>query len=100
MKILIYEWNGFCQQDLKEALRALGHSVERIGYVVKEKCADRFFEEKLAERLKKGYDCVVSFNFYPSVALCCRDAGILYLSWIYDGEDFGLYHTAVHYETN
>ncbi|MDE7299984.1 MAG: DUF3880 domain-containing protein, partial [Lachnospiraceae bacterium] len=41
-----------------------------------------------------------AFKFYPAVALCCRAAGILYLALIYDGEDFGLYHTAVHYETN
>ncbi len=100
MKILVYEWNGFCQQDLRAALTELGHKEERIGYVVREKCSDAFFEEKLAERLQQGYDAVMSFNFYPSVSKCCHDAGIPYIAWIYDGEDMGTYHTNLLYDTN
>ena len=100
MKVLVYEWNGFCQKDLRDALTVLGYNVERIGYVVREKCEDAFLEEKLSERLKKGYDFMISFNFYPSVAKCCKEAGIPYLSWIYDGEDMGLYHSSVFFDTN
>ncbi|MBQ9118794.1 MAG: glycosyltransferase [Lachnospiraceae bacterium] len=100
MKILVYEWNGFCQKDLRAALLELGHRVERIGYVVREQCGDAFFEEKLAERLKRGYDMVISFNYYPSVGKCCHEAGIPYLSWIYDGDIHGIYHTSAFYDTN
>ena len=100
MKVLVYEWNGYCQKDLKECLTRLGAETERIGYVVREQCGDAFLEEKLAERLKKGYDVCMSFNFFPSVAKCCHDAGIPYISWIYDGEDMGLYHTSVFFDTN
>ena len=100
MKVLVYEWNGFCQKDLRDALLALGYNVERIGYVVREKCEDAFLEEKLSKRLKNGYDFMMSFNFYPSVAKCCKEAGIPYLSWIYDGEDMGLYHNSVFFDTN
>lgn len=100
MKILIYEWNGYCQKDTRLVLERMGHHVERIGYVIREKCKDEFFEGALAQRLQRGYDCVFSYNFYPSVARCCRNAGIPYLSWIYDGEDYGLYHETASYETN
>lgn len=95
MKILVYEWNGFGQKDLREALERMGHRAERMGYVLQEKCGDAFFEEKLARWLKRGYDCVISFNFFPPVAKCCQEAGVPYLSWIYDGEDQGLYHTSI-----
>ncbi len=100
MKLLVYEWNGFGYPDLKETLRRMGHRVERIGYVVRDKCQDSYFEEKLAERLKQGFDALLSYNFYPSAAQCCQEAGIPYISWIYDGEDFGLYCPATGFDTS
>lgn len=100
MRILVYEWNGFGQKDLRDSLAMLGHRVERIGYVVRERCEDLFFEEKLSKRLKKGYDLVISFNFFPSVAKCCKDARIPYFSWMYDGDDIGLYHESIYFDTN
>lgn len=100
MKVLVYEWNGYCQKDLRDALNRMGIQAERIGYVVREQCGDAFLEEKLAQRLKKGYDVCMSFNYFPPVAKCCHDAGIPYIAWIYDGEDMGLYHTSVYYDTN
>lgn len=100
MKILVYEWNGFCQKDLRECLTRSGHRVDRMGYILQEKCKDEFFENKLRVWLKRGYDCVMSFNFFPPVAECCHEAGVPYISWIYDGEDQGLYHNAIYYDTS
>ena len=45
---------------IAETLRRMGHRVERIGYVVRDKCQDSYFEEKLAERLKQGFDALLS----------------------------------------
>lgn len=100
MKILVYEWNGFCQKDLRESLERMGHHADRMGYILQEKCKDEFFENKLRNWLKRGYDCVMSFNYFPPVAECCKEAGVPYISWIYDGEDQGLYHTNILYDTN
>lgn len=101
MKILFLTWKSFGNEDITEAFRELGHEVKEMPYSDKDEPTDQEAVRQFAEQVKKAdVDCVFSFNYFPVVALACRDMGMTYLSWIYDSPYVRLYHYSVAYPTN
>lgn len=100
MKICMLNWNSFGKEDLREAFEAFGHSVSIMTLVDGE-------DENpgTIERLQKDLECcnvdiVFTFNYYPSVAIACKNLAITYLSWVYDSPHVRMYHYSIIYPTN
>lgn len=101
MKILFLTWKSFGNDDIHVAFRAKGHTVAELPYDDKEEPNDKAAIEKFMQQVKnKNVDCVFSFNYFPVVALACKDLGIPYMSWIYDSPYVRLYHYSVVFPTN
>lgn len=101
MKILQLTWKSFGNDDIATAFRHQGHDVIEYPYLDKEEPTDREAVKRLAAEFKsKNADCVFSFNYFPVVALACKELGMPYLSWIYDSPYVRLYHYSVVYPTN
>lgn len=85
MNILLFDMGSFTFEDLREALLLKGHNVKPIYYHFDNKYEDGFFEERFRIELsRESFDCVFSINFFPLIALACKDKGIPYVSWSYD----------------
>lgn len=101
MRILFLTWKSFGNDDVLDAFRSQGHIVIEISYNDKEEADDaaavKAFEQQIND---KEADCVFSFNYFPVVALACRDLSIHYLSWIYDSPYVRLYHYSTVFPTN
>ncbi len=45
-------------------------------------------------------DALFSFNYFPIVAVACKNMGIPYISWVYDSPHVRMYHYTIAYPTN
>ena len=101
MKILFLTWKSFGNDDMIAAFRSLGQEVEELPYSDKDEPADGAAVKAFADQVKSlSAECVFSFNYFPVVALACKDLGMPYLSWIYDSPYVRLYHYSIAYPTN
>lgn len=76
---------SFTCHDIKEELIKQGHVVEGMYYYFSDRYRDEFFEERMALRLnQEKYDAVISVNFFPLIAVACKEKGVPYISWSYD----------------
>lgn len=83
-KILFYDMGAYTQKDIVETMTGMGYTVKSILYRFRDSTKDAYFEKRICEFLKDGYDCVFSVNFFPILARICRDKNIPYISWTYD----------------
>ena len=90
----------FANKDMLDAFTnyvdSAGNPLEIIlyPYVYDENKArhDDIFEEKFLSTLRRETpDFVFSFNFLPVVSKVCKNADIMYVSWIYDNPEIFLY---------
>lgn len=101
MKILFLTWKSFGNDDMIAAFRSLGHEVAEMPFADKDEPEDKEAVGRFAEEVgKMGPDCIFSFNYFPVVALACRNLDVPYLSWIYDSPYVRLYHYSIAYPTN
>jgi len=101
MKITLITWKCFGIEDIREAFKQLGHEV--VEYVYDDKCepTDAAAIEKVQKQLdEKHSDVVFSFNYFPVLAICCKNLGVPYVSWIYDSPYVRIYHYSVAFPTN
>lgn len=85
MKILLYEWSGIMQRDVKSVLRRNGHEVIPFSY----ESPDWNYDEYMYTNMKRyidgnNFDLVMSMLFFPTIADLCHETGIPYLAWVYD----------------
>lgn len=101
MKILMLEWKSFGNEDIKAAFHALGHTVKTIPFSNKELHHDEKTEKQLTEEIQRfSPDFVFSFNYFPIVSLACKQAGMRYVSWVYDSPYVLLYSYTIIYPGN
>lgn len=96
MNILIFEYNNFGTEDVKECLEKKGYKytvVETDEYrnrVSQE--FDRLFEEKFSEGINgMQYDCVFTFNYSPVISNNCKARNVPYIALVYDSPQVLLY---------
>lgn len=102
-KILFVEWNSFGNAAITQAFEAIGYQVD--SYYLDQKNTDTRRDEEAAGELVlgimgKGYYFVFSFNYYPIVAIACKAANVLYVSWTYDSPFIQLYSQTARFDTN
>lgn len=91
MRVLYYYWNENSKDDCVEAFTMLGHKVS----VWSHKFASYTRDDKFLEDIRKtisaeGADCIFSFNYFPLLSDAALDAGIPYVSWVYDSPHYTL----------
>ncbi|MDO5402237.1 MAG: DUF3880 domain-containing protein [Eubacteriales bacterium] len=103
MNILIYRWNVFNQEDIKEAFEYFGHSVK---FFQAPSFKGEVSEEKLRQDMHamreafSEYDIIFSVNYFSQVSDLCQDIGKPYLSWTVDSPMLTMYHQSVYNSCN
>lgn len=95
MNIFYLEWNSFCNEDMFEVLKELGHGVVKIpfgGHTVSEEEIGRLLDEKCRQ---SACDFLFSFNYFPKASKACQERGIKYVSWVYDSPHIHAYSYTV-----
>lgn len=96
LKILLIQWNSYCHADMKSALRELGYNVQEISFPNGIRTEKAEAERLVTEKLRHGScDFIFSFNYFPVISEICQQAGIKYLSWIYDSPYIHVYSYTV-----
>ena len=85
MKILFYQWHSFMNRGIENALGRMGIEYDVLFFQQEDWEKDEGLGERLKAALQKSsYGLVLSVNFAPVVSQVCEEAGIRYVSWIYD----------------
>lgn len=101
MKILFMEWKSFGNEDILEAFRELGHTVETLPFSNREVHHNEEAENELVQKINAAApDFVFSFNYFPIISLACKKADMRYVSWIYDSPYVLLYSYTIIYPGN
>jgi len=101
MKILFLSWKSFGNDDVLAAFCEQGHSVEVLPFDDKDDSTDKEHIDKFVGEIKKySTDCVFSFNYFPHVAIACKELDLPYISWIYDSPYVRLYHFSTVFPIN
>ena len=101
MKILMYRWKAYNQQDIIDNLRFRGHEViemrdELINYE-----EDPAFVKRFNSIINNGKpDIMFTVNYFPVISELCQANGIRYVSWCCDCPIGTMYHKSVHNPVN
>ena len=99
MKILLYKWKAHNEPFLLKHIEKLGYNLntyEDSDIIMDEDKA----LEPLVQELKKGFDAVVSCNFFKYIAVACSLCRIPYISWTADSPMLSLYDASIYFDTN
>ena len=101
MRILYFKWNSFGANDIQEAFTKLEHMVVVMPWDQDAIYRDEELQNKIKMKIAEDkIDAAFSSDYYPPIAVACHEAGIPYISWIYDSPYVSLYSFTVLYETN
>lgn len=90
MKILYYYWNENSKEDCVEAFERLRHIVTVWSHNFESYTKDAKFLEDIRKKISEGIDCIFSFNYFPLLSDAAQEAGIPYISWVYDSPHYTL----------
>lgn len=101
MRILYFKWNSFGTEDIQEAFNKLGQELVIIPYSQDDVDRNSELIEKIINNIRSyAPDIAFSSNYYPPIAEACHEAGLIYISWVYDSPHVMLYSYTAAYETN
>ena len=101
MHILFIDWSCFDRDDTKRAFREMGHEVTEFSHEDYNASYSETFDADIKASMEKhGIEAVFSYNYYPLVALACKDTGIPYISFLYDNPYVYIYSYTLMFETN
>lgn len=101
MKILMYRWKAYNQQDIVDNLEARGHEVDEItGELLNFEYDERFVNRLKAKMDAKAYDLVFTVNYFPMISDVCEERGIRYVSWCCDSPISTMYNESVFNSVN
>lgn len=101
MKIMMMDWNSFGREDIMAAFTRQGHEVVKFPFSKKEPRRDDKIQNEIKETMhRESPDVVFSFNYFPIIALVCKDEDVPYISWIYDSPYVLLYSYTTIFPTN
>ncbi len=85
MKILNFEWNSFTNKATVKAFEKLHIEYDSIYYIQKDWDDDEEFYNLVKDKIANNvYDAAFSINYAPMVSKACEEAGLKYISWVYD----------------
>ncbi len=101
MKILMYRWKAYNQQDIVENLQARGHMVEEIKGDMCNFDDDPAFIKKFKAFFDKGeYDLVFTVNYFPMISNICQEKNVQYIAWCCDSPLGTMYNQSIYNSVN
>lgn len=103
MRILLYRWKVFNQDDVKSAIEYFGHEVHDYTETVIDKDDETGFKLRDYAELRQvfsAYDSVFSLNYFPHVSDLCEELGKKYIAWTVDSPLISLYHQSLFNKCN
>ncbi|MGN0318450.1 MAG: DUF3880 domain-containing protein [Lachnospira sp.] len=103
MRILLYKWNVFNQEDAKSAIEYFGHEVTLYEEPVVRTCEETGYRDYDLVALKSilsEYQCAFSFNYFSHLSEVCQSLNIPYISWTVDSPLITLYNKSVYNDCN
>lgn len=101
MNILFLNWKCFNGDSTVAALEELGHSVYRFFHDdYAERQSDAFYKEFNTFVAAHNIDLCFSYNYYPVLAISCKEKNIPYISFLYDSPYVLLYSYTLAFPTN
>lgn len=92
MKILFLEWNGYGNEDIKDAYYEIGHEIISFPFFPDNYRNDSAYEASLVKEIHKhSPDYIFTFNYYPIISKVCNQEDIPYVAWVYDSPYITLY---------
>ena len=85
MKLLIYQWSAFLEEDIFSIAQEKGIAYRALSW----KFADKNHDEKFISWFHKeitirDYDALLSINYWPLLSQVCQEQGVRYIAWCYD----------------
>lgn len=85
MKLLIYSWSSYLQQDIYAICREKGIEYDVFPWEFEEKNQDEKFEKWFYDSVNcTQYDAVLSVNYWPMLSKVAQKRGMKYIAWCYD----------------
>ncbi len=85
MKLLIYEWKAYLEEDVLAICREKKISYDTFSWFFKDKNRDEEFVRWLDKSIDiRAYDAVLSINYFPLLSQVCQKQGVKYIAWCYD----------------
>lgn len=103
MKVLIYKWKVFNQEDIAKAFFDYGYEVieyEEPSVFLDEAKGLKFHDNNELTNIIKGVDMVFSFNYFAHISDICNKLGIIYISYTVDSPLISLYHNSIYNSCN
>lgn len=101
MKALYMKWESMCEVDLILALTALGIDHDSMPFSRKNARTDSVQQQAIEDKIREGgFDFVFSFNYWPVIALACKNTDTKYISWVYDSPVVLMYSYTAIFPTN
>lgn len=101
MKILMYRWKAYNQQDIIDNLIKRGHEVDELFGEMSNFDTDFIFYNKFVKKLEsKAFDLVLTVNYFPLISMACQERNIPYVSWCCDCPLGTMYHESVYNPVN
>ena len=101
MKILMYRWKAYNQQDIIDNLIKRGHEVDELFGEMSNFDTDFIFYNKFIRKLESDkFDMVLTVNYFPLISMACQERNIPYVSWCCDCPLGTMYHESVYNPVN
>lgn len=101
MKILMYKWKVYMQEDIIQALQNMGHEVGLFDKKLINHNVDKEFTEELSTLISENeYDFVITVNYFGAVSDACEMCNVKYVVWTCDSPIISMYHQSVFNECN
>lgn len=101
MNILFIDWPCFDREETKEALTNLGHNVIPFFHEDYNDTSSSTFDAEIKSSIEKNeIELVFSYNYYPLIALACKDENVWYMSFLYDNPYAYIFSYTLMFPTN
>jgi len=85
MKLLLYSWGAYLQQDIKQILTEGCIEYREFQWIFDDRNNDEKLEKWFCDNVDaKNFDAILSVNYWPVLSKIANDNGIKYIAWCYD----------------
>ncbi len=99
--IIYFETVEIQLRDIPQVLRELGYSVQTVDLQIKAQGFNKETCDKIVGLLKEEKpECVISYDFAPTISRACLEMNVPYISWVYDDPQQELYTQEAQYPNN
>lgn len=85
MKLLIYQWSAYLEQDVFSIVQEKGIAYNAFSWKFADKNQDEEFINWFHREITvRNYDALLSINYWPLLSQVCQEQGVRYIAWCYD----------------